>query len=104
MQRSGSHIGLQVERGGSPSGSRKGFIDKTRVISLSGSGLGKETKTMALRSFSYMQNQISTLRRGVTGVSDDVLNVIKMLMYDTNMSEECVRGGVTPTTPRLADG
>lgn len=47
-QRSGSHIGLHMERGGSPSGSKKGFIDKTRVISLSVSGLGKETMRIAL--------------------------------------------------------
>lgn len=48
VQRSGSHIGLHMESGGSPSGSRKGFIDKTRVISLSDSGLGKGTKRIAL--------------------------------------------------------
>lgn len=48
VQRPGSHIGLHMESGGSPSGSRKGFIDKTRVISLSDSGLGKETKSIAL--------------------------------------------------------
>lgn len=39
VQRSDSHMGWYVESGGSPSGSRKGFIDKTRVISLSDSGL-----------------------------------------------------------------
>lgn len=44
VQRSDSHIGLHVESGGSPSGSRKGFMDKTRVISLSDSGLGIERK------------------------------------------------------------
>lgn len=48
VQRSDSHIGLYVESGGSPSGSRKGFMDKTRVISLSDSGLGKETKKTLL--------------------------------------------------------
>lgn len=79
-QRSGSHLGWHMESGGSPSGSRKGFIDKTRVISLSDSGLGKETKR-------------GVRRRGVTCVSHGVLNVNKMLMYDTNLSEECVRGG-----------
>lgn len=39
VQRSDSHMGWYVESGGSPSGSRKGFMDKTRVISLSDSGL-----------------------------------------------------------------
>lgn len=48
VQRSDSHIGLHVESGGSPSGSRKGFMDKTRVISFSDSGLGKETKKILL--------------------------------------------------------
>lgn len=33
-QRSDSHMVWYVESGGSPSGSRKGFMDKTRVISL----------------------------------------------------------------------
>lgn len=41
VQRSDSHRGWYVESGGSPSGSRKGFMDKTRVISLFDSGLGK---------------------------------------------------------------
>lgn len=41
VQRSDSHMGWYVESGGSPSGSRKGFMDKTRVISLSDSGLEK---------------------------------------------------------------
>lgn len=44
VQRSDSHIGWYVESGGSPSGSRKGFMDKTRVISLSDSNLGKKDK------------------------------------------------------------
>lgn len=48
VHRSGSHIGLYVESGGSPSGSRKGFMDKTRVISRSDSGLGKEMKKILL--------------------------------------------------------
>lgn len=34
VQRSDSHMVWYVESGGSPSGSRKGFMDKTRVISL----------------------------------------------------------------------
>lgn len=78
-QRSGSHMGLHMESGGSPSGSRKGFIDKTRVISLSDSGLGKETKR-------------GVRRRGFTCVSDGVLNVNKMLMHDTNLSGVCAWG------------
>lgn len=41
VQRSDSHMGWYAESGGSPSGSRKGFMDKTRVISLSDSGLEK---------------------------------------------------------------
>lgn len=41
VQRSDSHKGWYVESGGSPSGSRKGFMDKTRVISQSDSGLEK---------------------------------------------------------------
>lgn len=48
VHRSDSHRGLYVESGGSPSGSRKGFMDKTRVISLSDSGLRKETKKILL--------------------------------------------------------
>lgn len=43
MQRSDSHMRWYVESGGSPSGSRKGFMDKTRVISLCDHGL--EIKT-----------------------------------------------------------
>lgn len=42
VQRSDSHMGWYVESGGSPSGSRKGFMDKTRVISLSDFGLEKK--------------------------------------------------------------
>lgn len=44
VQRSDSHMGWYVESGGSPSGSRKGFMDKTRVISLSDFGLEKKNR------------------------------------------------------------
>lgn len=57
VQCSGSHRGLHMESGASPSGSRKGFIDKTRVISVYDSALGKETKRITLYSpFSYLYN------------------------------------------------
>lgn len=50
VQRSDSHIGWYVERGGSPSGSRKGFMDKTRVISLSDSNLEKKMEISLQRT------------------------------------------------------
>lgn len=48
VQRSDSHIGLYVESGESPSESRKGFMDKTRVISLSDSGLEKNRMEISM--------------------------------------------------------
>lgn len=59
VQRSDSHVGLYVESGGSPSGSRKGFMDKTRVISLSDSDLGtnKQTNNQTRKSLYYSTSQ-----------------------------------------------
>lgn len=57
VQRSDSHIGLYAESGGSPSGSRKGFMDKTRVISLSDSGLGKEAKKIIHLFHTYHEDK-----------------------------------------------
>lgn len=48
MQRSDSHMGWYVESGGSPSGSRKGFMDKTRVISLSDFDLQRKKENMRI--------------------------------------------------------
>lgn len=51
VQRSDSHMGWYVESGGSPSGSRKGFMDKTRVISLSDSGLEENRNIKIVRHY-----------------------------------------------------
>lgn len=64
VQRSDSHRGLYVESGGSPSGSRKGFMDKTRVISLSDSDLGKETKKTLLYYQTFFHTYIHTYIQG----------------------------------------
>lgn len=48
VQRSDSHMGWYVESGGSPSGSRKGFMDKTRVISLSDFDLQKKKENIRM--------------------------------------------------------
>lgn len=63
VHRSDSHRGLYVESGGSPSGSRKGFMDKTRVISLSDSGLGgkKQRKSFLIIRPFFIHTYIHTV-------------------------------------------
>lgn len=70
VQRSDSHTGWYEESGGSPSGSRKGFMDKTRVISLSDSGLEKTEQ----KSIKWTQKKAESLISCII-VTVSILNI-----------------------------